>query len=51
MPCGMIVLEIVCIVSGIAGTLGMKGFGRWLYGVRGIMECKTWCMDKVAGQI
>lgn len=26
-----IVLEIMCIVSGLAGTLGIKAFGRWIY--------------------
>lgn len=34
MPWLVQVLEIVCIISGIAGTLGVKAFGRWIYGVK-----------------
>jgi hypothetical protein len=36
---GVIVLEIVCIVSGIAGALGIKAFGRW---VSGAMQYLVW---------
>jgi hypothetical protein len=39
--CATIVLEILCIVgcSAIAGVMGIKAFGRWIYSA---LQCLVW---------
>lgn len=47
---GGFALEIVCIVAGsaVAGTLGIKAFGRWVYAVLQILVWLKWAMGSLA---
>jgi hypothetical protein len=42
----MIYLEIMCILSGsiVAGTLGIKAFGKWIYGALQILVWLKWVL-------
>jgi len=42
-------LETVCIVAGsiVAGTLGIKDFGKWVYVVLQILVWQKWAVDSL----
>jgi hypothetical protein len=44
MRCTVVALEVACIEAGsaVAGTLGIRGFRRWIYGALQILVWAKW---------